>query len=379
MSNRIFEEGPRRGHAAGDTSVEQQASQLASDIRLKTRKKLSAESGANYSPAQVNKVKQQFLNSSTAPGAVKALAKRKLFGEDLDNSYFGDLMNESLNKALMKVFVDGIEPEVVEEEKKNPGERLYKVRVTDKETGNSVVREVSRSKLAELRRNPNIASVEMVEGKTKRNDLKDYDGDGKVESSSKEHAGVVHNAIQRKKGGVPDGNDTRKSTNEEVIFEKKSKKDENKIKEDGIDNYKSGCVKVMPEVKESALSRFQTYLNNNISEESDGCCAKCGKNPCECNKPSVTDVDDARQVKTSMNLRRNKLRAMGLKMSYEPEGEMTEEASDRARDEHQMRGGMAARKDYDRPPARKATNKELGIKPGKTWVQKQMEKKKGKK
>ena len=49
------------------------------------------------------------------------------------------------------------------------------------------------------------------------------------------------------------------------------------------------------------------------------------------------------------------------KAHFEPEGEMTEEASDRARDEHQMRGGMAARKDYDRPPAKKLSNKELGI------------------
>jgi len=38
---------------------------------------------------------------------------------------------------------------------------------------------------------------------------KDYDGDGKVESGSKEHAGVVHNAIQKKKGGKADGKDTR--------------------------------------------------------------------------------------------------------------------------------------------------------------------------
>jgi hypothetical protein len=56
-------------------------------------------------------------------------------------------------------------------------------------------------------------------------------------------------------------------------------------------------------------------------------------------------------------------------------GELGESAEDRARDEHQMRGGMAARKDYDRPPAKKLSNAELGIKPGKTWVQKQMEKK----
>ena len=45
---------------------------------------------------------------------------------------------------------------------------------------------------------------------------KDYDGDGKVESGSKEHAGVVHNAIQRAKGGKPDGKDTRK---EETVIE----------------------------------------------------------------------------------------------------------------------------------------------------------------
>ena len=46
----------------------------------------------------------------------------------------------------------------------------------------------------------------MYEGKKAK---KDYDGDGKVESGSKEHAGVVHNAIQKKKGGKADGQDTR--------------------------------------------------------------------------------------------------------------------------------------------------------------------------
>jgi hypothetical protein len=49
---------------------------------------------------------------------------------------------------------------------------------------------------------------------------KDYDGDGKVESGSKEHAGAVHNAIQRKKGLKPDGQDTRK---EEVELDERYK------------------------------------------------------------------------------------------------------------------------------------------------------------
>lgn len=63
-----------------------------------------------------------------------------------------------------------------------------------------------------------------------------------------------------------------------------------------------------------------------------------------------------------------------LQNSFEPGGEVvSEEESDRARDTHQQRGGMAARTDYDRPPAKKLSNAELGIKPGKTWVQKEME------
>ena len=49
----------------------------------------------------------------------------------------------------------------------------------------------------------------MYEGKKAK---KDYDGDGKVESGSKEHAGVVHNAIQKKKGGKAHGQDTRKES-----------------------------------------------------------------------------------------------------------------------------------------------------------------------
>jgi hypothetical protein len=92
---------------------------------------------------------------------------------------------------------------------------------------------------------------------------------------------------------------------------------------------------------------------------------------------------DEREMPTKATLFKNKLRARGIQVAgltlaprnMKTYDELGEEASDRARDEHQMRGGMAARKDYDRPPAKKLSNAELGIKPGKTWVQKQMEKK----
>jgi hypothetical protein len=51
---------------------------------------------------------------------------------------------------------------------------------------------------------------------TEKKSPKDYDGDGVVETGSKEHAGVVHNAIQRAKGKKADGKDTRKEEVENI-------------------------------------------------------------------------------------------------------------------------------------------------------------------
>jgi hypothetical protein len=94
----------------------------------------------------------------------------------------------------------------------------FKVRVTDKESGKTYVRMATREKIAKLRSNPFISSVEMTKyGKTYeggedepggKKAKKDYDGDGKVESGAKEYRGVIHNKIQQKKGGKPDGKDT---------------------------------------------------------------------------------------------------------------------------------------------------------------------------
>ena len=60
------------------------------------------------------------------------------------------------------------------------------------------------------------------------------------------------------------------------------------------------------------------------------------------------------------------------------EGSVSESAEDRLRDQRMERGGVDGNTRYDRPPAKKATNAELGIGPGKTAVQKQLEKKYGK-
>jgi len=73
----VYEE--KRGHAAGDSDVEKQASQLASDVRYKAKGKLKP--GA--SDEEKKKIMIQILGSSPAPNAVKAMAKQKLLGEDV--------------------------------------------------------------------------------------------------------------------------------------------------------------------------------------------------------------------------------------------------------------------------------------------------------
>ena len=479
MSKHIVEETPAKGsHAQGDNPVEKQASQLAYDVKYKVKQQLNK--GTKLNPAQVAKAYMAQLAKSPAPPAVKALAKKKLIGEEY-TSDVASLAEKAMVNAMVKVFVEGIE-EKVEEVQEEVKEKQYKIRVTDKKTGNTYVRMASRAKIAELRANPNISSVEMTgygsitgDEKSKGKQTaaakagKDYDGDGKVESGAKEYRGAVHNAIQRKKGLKPDGKDTS-SVKEEVIYEKEGDIPEKKITGKGVNNKK--IIKVFPnsmteqapvadkvdpaqkrreqqndrarqqevQILQKKLQALRSSPKGSdpsimASYEAEGevveqkVCDKCGKSPCECDK------EDAREMPTKMDLFKNKLRARGIKVagitpaprnmkvgdelggesvdegltdlqrrrylgrrpdeskerlkrsnerkakkaalaalkkhakgmkagiydSYEAEGEMTEEASDRARDEHQMRGGMAARKDYDRPPAKKLSNKELGI------------------
>ena len=67
----------KRGHAAGSSDAEKQASQLASDVRYKAKGKVPE--GA--SKEEKRKIFLQILNASPAPAVVKQMAKEKLLGE----------------------------------------------------------------------------------------------------------------------------------------------------------------------------------------------------------------------------------------------------------------------------------------------------------
>ena len=322
--------GPHRGHAAGSNDVEKAASQLVSDIKYKVGKELGKTT--NLNPAQVAQKYMEKLNSSPAPGPVKAIAKKKLGGGLREEYDIGKLAQESIVNVLNKVFVEGIEePEVQNEyllQLEELEEKKYKIRVTDKKTGNTYVRMATRAKIAELRANPNISSVEMTSyGEPSETEKttgartaaakagKDYDGDGKTESPAKEYRGSVHNAIQRKKGGTPDGKDTS-SVKEEFLGEVNDKKKPEKIGDGKVNNKKyvnlkptlggtMESVEVTP--KPSALQKFQTQQKPNPAVEAKN------KQVVQIQKKQLTDK------MAQLN------KGVPLTSSYQQEGELVDE------------------------------------------------------
>ena len=219
--------GPNNPKANGEKRVRQ----AVYDIRYRARRE-----GVDIKQA----FSQYMQNSSLNPQertAVKAKVFPKGAGAVKEDFQIEALATNTITSAFTKVFFEGVEKEVAPiqldylEELNAIEDRKYKVRVSDKNSGRSYVRYATREKISQLRANPNISSVEMTEygepyegeknkgeqtAKTKAG--KDYDGDGKVESGAKEHAGAVHNAIQRKKGGSPNGKDTS-SVKEEYVDE----------------------------------------------------------------------------------------------------------------------------------------------------------------
>ena len=230
------------GGDSGGDPVKKQARQLAYDTRYKARRE----------GIPLERAFTQTLQNSKASAPVKDAAKAMLFG--------GGVKEE----------VDSIE----EEDKQ-------KVLVTPaKGYGKPYRRYASRTKIHQLRSNPQIQSVtgtsygNPYEGEKKKGEQtaaalqhkpggkkakKDFDGDGKVESGSKEHAGAVHNAIQKARGGVPDGNDTRKKGVKKEsahlsdwrqdlheVISKSTNADVKKISEKNVDNK----IVINPELKE---------------------------------------------------------------------------------------------------------------------------------
>ena len=166
MSNHIVEENPSAQPAAAgaqgaDQKVKKQARQLAYDVRYKVKQ--GFKEGQKADPVSLKRAYLSQLGKSPAPGPVKAAAKKMLVGESYEFVDITDTVKSSISDVLNSVFTLGggkKEEEIVEADLG----KKFKVRVKDKKTGRSYVRMADRAKISELRKNPNIASVEMTGG-----------------------------------------------------------------------------------------------------------------------------------------------------------------------------------------------------------------------
>ena len=400
MSKHIFEEKPAEGGAPAQMGnakavIEKKARQLAYDTRYQVKREMGDKKA---DPATLQRALITRLQKSNAIPAVKMRAKQMLLGEDYISD-LGDLAANTVANALYKVFVEGVQKEEVieldylKELAENP-DKKYKVSVFDPKSETRYVRYATREKISQLRAKG--LKVELTEyGEPRESEAKkgsqtaaalgggkakkDYDGDGKVESGAKEHAGAVHNAIQRKKGGVPDGQDTS-SVKEELIVDAAATQDQNerKITGKGVNN--SRLIKIMPEdgaepisargsmtmsyelggevLSEKAVSKAQQKFMGMVYAAKKGApaaspeVAKAAagmskgeakkfaktkhkglpvhKEDAECDTDSKKKDDkkvDLRSIPTTTNLIKNKLRAMGLKMSQELKGNELQEKS----------------------------------------------------
>ena len=179
---------PSSSASGGKEKIEKQARQLAYDVRYKTKQSMAANKGQKLDPAAVRKAYLAQLSKSTGAPQVKARAKEMLLGENYIN--VKEFASDTVASIIKDVFTEKLDPvgkedsDVDNDGKKNTNsdkyiknkrkkisnaietsdskEKEFKIRVTDKGTGNTYVRMATRAKIAELRANTNISSVEIT-------------------------------------------------------------------------------------------------------------------------------------------------------------------------------------------------------------------------
>ena len=346
MSNNIVEELPARKHAPvaaapskkgakkdakgekstpkggdSDEASAKRISQAVYDIRYRAKKdKITLQAAFS-----------SYMGNSNLNPAERKIVKERLFGKQgggvkeqvsLESI---DWATDDISKALYKTFVekkeDNTEIELAYLKQLDESEeRKYKIRVTDK-NGKAYVRYATREKITALRGNNNIKSVEMTEhgsvvggernkgkqtaaakGGGKKLDPvgkedKDIDNDGDHDKSDKyllkRRAAIGKSIRTRAESFLADGT---------ITTEPKNKK---KITGEGVNNYKSGAVKVAPETKDEDPSVKAASRGIYAHKETDG---------------TVLSEDEKKEEKKDMrgyyakiNMVRNKIRAMGAK------------------------------------------------------------------
>ena len=390
MSNPISEEQNTQQPGGAVDKVRKAARQLAYDVRYKVKGQF--KDGQKSDAASLKRAYMQQLGKSPAPGPVKVMAKKMLVGEAYDLVDVSDTVNESVVNALLKVFAKKTQLEdadgnvayevtdIVQEEMKDT---KYKIRVTDKSTGKTYVRMADREKISQLRADPRISSVEMTgygdsydkpvgkgkeegEKKEKETAKEEFIHEVNVEDDNPEANAkkvdvmkgknkIIINPTQSEQ--MKPGEDTSAEKTKESSSEKRIRMVKRKILQSKMQAVRQGAgadVVAHTEHEGEHISEGEGCAHTHSGQE----CPVHGMSECpstpstKSKKEDKKDDDDYRGMTAKVNMVRNKMRAMGLRMSYDMEGEVvSEEDSDRMKDRRMERGGVGGNIDYSRPPA----------------------------
>jgi len=373
MSNNVFEEMPQQAKSASPggpviDKVRKAARQLAYDVRYKVKGKF--KEGQKTSPEALKQAYLQGLGSSSAPGPVKALAKKMLLGEEYDMFDISENIANSTSEVFGKVFSEGVKRPVV-------------LRVTDPKAGTTYYRSTSSYDAAKAKKDQLLKKglrVEITGRKT--DDTYDKKGgkgldpvgkeDGDVNNDGKKDKTDKYLMNRREKIG--------KAMAKEEFIQEVSAEDDNpdaNVKKIDVMKGKNKIV-INPSIGESIRAELAGITQKKIEEANTNAVvsaerktkreraqaidaevkelklrkkmmeASCG----EGDGDKKVEDEDPRSMGTKIRLAKNKLRAMGLKMSYDMEGKLTEKKELSVDD--QMRISRDAAKDRNPNPDHQA-------------------------
>lgn len=179
-------------------------------------------SGSDSDGDPTKKQARQLVYDTRYKARREGIPLERAFSQTIQNSKASAPVKDAAKALLFSAA--GVKEETDIQEKKDNKQKVLVTPV--KGYGKPYRRYADTIKIDKLRKNPQIQSVtptaygDAYEGERTRgvqttaalqHKSTDYDKDGKIENSSKEHAGVVHNAIQKATGKIPDGKDTRKN------------------------------------------------------------------------------------------------------------------------------------------------------------------------
>ncbi len=321
---------------ASEEGSEKRIRQAVYDIRYRARRE-DIDLKAAFS---------QYMSNSSLSQADRTAVREKIFGKagGVSEKFIvgaDDWASDNVANALYQVFVERDKSEelqlaYLQQLDEDEANKKYKVRVTDK-NGRAYVRFADRTKITELRQNPNIESVEMTEhgdayeGERRKGKMtakakagkkldpvgqedKDIDNDGDHDKTDKyllKRRKAIGKAIRmRAEEYLADGTISTEPKGEKVTGK-------------GVDNYKSGAIKLNPDdgskpVKESVFSEAQKKMiemydtkKKKESEDKDKLDDMATKDSVKKDDEKKEEKPDTRGMYAKIAMIKNKLRSAG--------------------------------------------------------------------